>query len=99
MDSIGFWNTRGMNKTVKQEEMSIFLHNSKTSLFGLLETKVKRPKAQRASLNLCKSWPFSTNILAHPNRRIWILWKPMIYEVNIVSVTVQSIHREAVHRG
>ncbi|KAH0633168.1 hypothetical protein KY284_035954 [Solanum tuberosum] len=32
--------------------MNLFLHNSKTALFGLLETKVKRAKAQGAAFNL-----------------------------------------------
>ncbi|KAH0737756.1 hypothetical protein KY290_036461 [Solanum tuberosum] len=32
--------------------MNLFLHNSKTALFGLLNTKVKRAKAQGAAFNL-----------------------------------------------
>ncbi|WMV45527.1 hypothetical protein MTR67_038912 [Solanum verrucosum] len=52
MDSIGFWNTRGLNRAEKQKEMNLFLHNSKTALFGLLETKVKRAKAQGVAFNL-----------------------------------------------
>ncbi|XP_019251274.1 PREDICTED: uncharacterized protein LOC109230204 [Nicotiana attenuata] len=61
MDNIGFWNTRGFNRLAKQEEVNIFLHQCKVSLFGLLETKIKRRNAQKASLNLCKGWSL-TNI-------------------------------------
>ncbi|XP_059306454.1 uncharacterized protein LOC132057880 [Lycium ferocissimum] len=94
MDSIGLWNTRGLNRPEKQKEMNLFLHNSKTGLFGLLETKVKRAKAHDATLNLCNGWSFSTNLVQHPGGRIWLLWKPGIYVVNILYVTSQMIHCE-----
>lgn len=65
MDSIGLWNTRGLNKPTKLKEIHLFMHNAKVELFGLLETKVKRAKFQQISLNLCQDWLFSTNLSQH----------------------------------
>lgn len=84
MDNIGCWNVRGLNKQAKQKEVNLFLHNVKAGLFGLLEMKIKRAMAQREYLNLCSGWPFSTNSMKHPGGRIWLLWKPQIYEVDIL---------------
>ncbi|XP_019260386.1 PREDICTED: uncharacterized protein LOC109238392 [Nicotiana attenuata] len=99
MDNIGCWNVRGLNRTAKQKEVNLFLHNVKAGLFEILETKIKRTKAQQASLNLCTGWSFSTNLHKHPRGRIWLLWKPHIYEVDIITVTAQIIHCQVKHGG
>ncbi|XP_059310843.1 uncharacterized protein LOC132062254 [Lycium ferocissimum] len=79
--------------------MNLFMHNANVGLFGLLGAKVKRQTAQRAALNLCNGWAFSTNLSHHPGGRIWLVWKPMLYNVNIVLVSSQLIHCEMGHRG
>ncbi|XP_074288700.1 uncharacterized protein LOC141613857 [Silene latifolia] len=38
---MGFWNVRGLNNPIKQQEIRWFLHQNKIGLFGLLETKIK----------------------------------------------------------
>lgn len=50
MDNIGFWNTRGLNKLAKQREVNPFMHYTRVDLFGLLETKIERGKAQTTFL-------------------------------------------------
>lgn len=70
-------NVRGLNKPQKQREVQmLFMHNSQVEMVGLLETRIKRTKAQKASLNLCRGWSFVTNLDKHPGGRIWLLWKP-----------------------
>lgn len=73
IDKIGLWNNRDLNKTSKQNEMQVFMHNSKVSLFRLLETNIKRAKAQIAILNLCSGWSFTTNLTTHDGGRIWLV--------------------------
>ncbi|XP_019258688.1 PREDICTED: uncharacterized protein LOC109236903 [Nicotiana attenuata] len=75
------------------------MYNSGASLFGLLETKIKRSKAHRPSLNLCEGWSFTTNLAQHPKGKIWLLWKPLIFEVDILKTTDQLIHSTIKHRG
>lgn len=53
MDSIGFWNTKELNIPCKQEDMNLYLHNNKNRLVMLLDTKVKKHKAQHTLINLC----------------------------------------------
>lgn len=99
MDKLGFWNVRGLNRLEKQRDIHLFMHNSGVGLFALKEKKIKRTKAQRASLNLCDGWPFTTNLAQHPKGRIWILWKPVIFEVDILRATDQIIHTTVRHKG
>lgn len=99
MDRICFWNTNGLNKPHKQNEMNLFMNNQRVGLFVLLETKIKRAKAQQATLNLYRGWSFTINLVKHPAGRIWIVWKPEVYVVNITNVTEQLIHRKVHHRG
>ena len=42
MNNILAWNVRGLNKASKQDEVARFISCHNISLFGLLETKVKR---------------------------------------------------------
>ncbi|XP_019266749.1 PREDICTED: uncharacterized protein LOC109244159 [Nicotiana attenuata] len=99
MDKIGFWNVRGLNRLDKQREIHLFMHNSGASLFGLLETKIKRSKAHRASLNLCEGWSFTKKLAHHPKGRIWLLWKPVIFDVDRLRTTDQLIHSAVKHKG
>lgn len=45
MNNILAWNVRGLNKASKQEEVARFISSHNISLFGLLESKVKRKAA------------------------------------------------------
>lgn len=92
MDSLGCWNTRGLNRTNKQREVQLFLHKSKVSLFDLLETKIKRDKANKVALILCEGWSFTINLNSHSGGRIWMLWKLQMFKVQIIQVTEQLIH-------
>ncbi|KAF3679164.1 hypothetical protein FXO38_02129 [Capsicum annuum] len=98
MDKMGFWNTRGLNRPDKQRKVMLFLHNSKVSLFVLLETKIKRDKAPKATLNLYEGWSFTTNLSMHLGGRIWVVWKPVVFDVNINMITKQLIHCKVHHK-
>lgn len=74
------------------------MNNQRIGLFGLLETKIKRAKAQQVSLNLCSGWSFTTNLVKHPAERIWVVWKAGVYDVNITNVTEQLIHCKFHHK-
>lgn len=72
MNKIGFWNVKGLNKPTKQRDVQLHMHNSHVGMFRLLETRIKRNKAHKASLNLCRDWSFVTNLDKHPGGRIWV---------------------------
>lgn len=77
----------------------MFMHNSNVCLFGLLETTIKRGKTSQGALNLCRGWSFTTNLSHHLGGRIRMVWKPGMYEVNIVHSDAQMIHSGIMHRG
>ncbi|XP_070018366.1 uncharacterized protein [Nicotiana sylvestris] len=78
--------------------MNMFVHNLKVGLFGFLETRIKRAKGLNASFYLCQGWSFVTNLDKYPGGRIWLLWKPHLYDVDIRVVTKQMIHCKVKHK-
>ncbi|XP_074288263.1 uncharacterized protein LOC141613430 [Silene latifolia] len=92
MDNIGFWNIRGLNSLNKQKEIKWFLHSNKIGLFGLIETRVKSSNWIRVRNNICSSWAISTNNGVHKGGRVWLIWNPAYFEVDIKDITSQTIH-------
>ncbi|XP_074293363.1 uncharacterized protein LOC141620371 [Silene latifolia] len=64
----------------------------KISLFGLLETKVKPLSLNAIRNNICDGWAITTNTFCHPGGRVWVLWKPHVFNVNILKYSAQAIH-------
>ncbi|XP_074298298.1 uncharacterized protein LOC141629149 [Silene latifolia] len=92
MDSLGFWNVRGMNRVGKQKHISHCLHNKDIGLFGLLETKIKNKAFNKAVNSFNNGWSITTNNGYHSGGRIWILWKPGMYRVHVIEYNAQYIH-------
>ncbi|XP_074278320.1 uncharacterized protein LOC141601913 [Silene latifolia] len=92
MDNIGFWNIRGLNKLHKQSEIKRFLSQNNVGLFGLLETKVKSSNWLKVKKNVCDSWSICTNNSHHKGGRIWLIWQPNQYVVDVRYITDQLIH-------
>ncbi|XP_074315509.1 uncharacterized protein LOC141651707 [Silene latifolia] len=92
MGSMGFWNIRGMNSLNKQNEIRWFLHQNNIGLFGLLETKIKGSQWVKVRNNICEHWSTCTNSGCHPGGRVWLIWQPSMYQVDIQLVTDQCIH-------
>lgn len=50
------WNVRGCNKPFKQKEIKLFLQKNKADVAVLLETRVKKEKAQKILKKVCRDW-------------------------------------------
>ncbi|XP_074288423.1 uncharacterized protein LOC141613582 [Silene latifolia] len=61
-------------------------------LFGLLETKIKPSKVNKAVANVFQDWSVSTNTAYHSGGRIWVVWKPHLYDVSFLDYDAQYIH-------
>ncbi|XP_074315004.1 uncharacterized protein LOC141651181 [Silene latifolia] len=94
MSSCGFWNVRGLNSINKQYEIKRFLNQNKVGLFGLVETKIKSHRWLQVQNNLCDNWSICTNSSLHSGGRIWLLWDPVLFTVNVKDMTDQVIHTE-----
>lgn len=89
MDNILVWNIRGLNRKIKQIEVSKFINSHNMKLFSLLETRVKLPNLGQVYLNLCPWWCFSHNFGCRKNGRIILGWCPISFNVDICMVTSQ----------
>ncbi|XP_074297012.1 uncharacterized protein LOC141627683 [Silene latifolia] len=89
---MGFWNVRGLNSPNKQKYIKWFLQHHDIGLFGLLETKVKPSSLNRVRDSLCNGWCVSTNSQWHKGGRVWLLWKPHLYQIQFLEYNAQFIH-------
>ncbi|XP_074277927.1 uncharacterized protein LOC141601533 [Silene latifolia] len=65
--------------------------SEKNGLFGLLETKIKN-KAFNKAAGSFNNWCITTNNGYHSGGRIWVLWNPTIFRVQILEYNAQYIH-------
>ncbi|XP_074306200.1 uncharacterized protein LOC141641438 [Silene latifolia] len=84
-----------MNSSKKQYEIKRFLSQNNVGLFGLLETKIKASNWNKVRSSLCDDWSIVTNTSLHKGGRVWLIWDPSMFQLNIIDITAQCIHAEA----
>ncbi|XP_074289255.1 uncharacterized protein LOC141614409 [Silene latifolia] len=99
MDNIGYWNVRGMNKLNKQLEIKRFIQLNNFSLFGILKTRIKNKNWGNVRSNVWNNWAICTNNSYHDGGRIWIVWNPNVYHLDIKDMSEQTIHLKVTDRG
>ncbi|XP_074278043.1 uncharacterized protein LOC141601646 [Silene latifolia] len=92
MGSIGFWNVRGVNSMNKQVDIKWFLHTNKVGLCGLLETRVKTGSINKVHDGLGNNWKVAHNNSVHDGGRIWVIWDPAIFTVDIIAIEPRVIY-------
>ncbi|XP_074313965.1 uncharacterized protein LOC141649168 [Silene latifolia] len=80
-----------MNRVGKQRDVNYFLQLQNIGLFGLLETKIKN-KAFTKAASTFSNWCITTNNGYHSGGRIWVVWKPNLFRVNVLEYNAQYIH-------
>ncbi|XP_074300630.1 uncharacterized protein LOC141631922 [Silene latifolia] len=71
-------------------------HQHNVGLFGLLETKVKALSQNSISGIVIDGWSLTTNNSCHKGGRVWVLWNPSIFQVDIVNYSAQCINMKVV---
>ncbi|XP_074277993.1 uncharacterized protein LOC141601599 [Silene latifolia] len=99
MMNLGFWNVRGMNREKKQLDVHNFLQSNNAGLFGLIETKIKPGRLNNVLNKVFKEWSISTNSAHHSGGRIWIVWKPNLFDVQFLEYNAQYIHMHIIEKG
>ncbi|XP_074299353.1 uncharacterized protein LOC141630431 [Silene latifolia] len=56
------------------------------------ETKVKVKNWENVRINICDDWSICSNTSLHKGGRIWLIWNPNYFEVDVCDITVQCIH-------
>ncbi|XP_074267060.1 uncharacterized protein LOC141590362 [Silene latifolia] len=87
-----------MNNPTKQQEIKRSLLLNKVGLCGLLETKIRSSNGNKVRNNLGDHWAICTNSTLHRGGRIWLLWEPTAYDINILDVQTQSIHFQVIDK-
>lgn len=95
------WNVRGCNKPFKQKEIRVFLHTKKVDVAVLLETRVKKEKAQKIVSKIGKGWKGINNYGTTVNGKIWVIWNPSTAHVQLHEEHEQALHCSVidVHTG
>lgn len=86
------WNIRGLNKVGKTIEISSRLKSLNPSIIVLLETRVKKNKADAIRHKLNFQVQYWDNYDKHDNGRIWVLWDDNKEVVKHIRSTSQLIH-------
>ncbi|XP_074300750.1 uncharacterized protein LOC141632064 [Silene latifolia] len=98
MNNIGFWNVRGLNSVHKQKEVKWFIFNKGIGLFGLLETKINANNVFNIASHMLDGWSVTINSRYHKGGRVWILWQPGLFDVQILQYDAQFIHTKVPSR-
>ncbi|XP_074299214.1 uncharacterized protein LOC141630267 [Silene latifolia] len=85
-------------KLNKQGGFTEIIASGRKGLFGLLETKIKPRNLLNKSTSLCEGWSITTNSSWHKGGRIWVLWKPELFIVNVLDYNAQYIHMRVTSR-
>ena len=93
------WNVRGMNKRYKQKEIRLLLQQNKTSLAGLIETRVKEANSNNILKAIAPGWKIIHNYKDAVNGRIWIIWDDSWYEVKLLKSTAPMVHCQVNERS
>ncbi|XP_074305627.1 uncharacterized protein LOC141640848 [Silene latifolia] len=98
MNNIGFWNVRGLNSVHKQNTVKWFLYNKDVGLFGLLETKINGRNVHNVTSTMLDGWCVTTNSHYRKGGRVWIMWRPNLFDVLVDQYDAQFIHTRVTSR-
>ncbi|XP_060175300.1 uncharacterized protein LOC132606018 [Lycium barbarum] len=82
---------RGLNGPNKQKEIKILCNKENVGIVGLLETKVKANQVEQVARSMFSGWNYVTNLNHHYNGRVWLTWRPGLYQVHQISGNAQAI--------
>ncbi|XP_075078414.1 uncharacterized protein LOC142164326 [Nicotiana tabacum] len=83
---------KGTNKQYKQKELGTYIRENNTKLVGLVETRVKKDKADGIANRVVLWWKARFNYDHAVNGRVWLLWDPSYYDVSIIDQSAQAIY-------
>jgi len=92
MDRLCAWNIRSLNWPIKQEDLKLFLHKQQVGFMALVETKIKQANFERIATRVVPGWHSSHNLHYSPTGRIWMAWKPSLFQVQTLEASDQFIN-------
>ncbi|XP_070012294.1 uncharacterized protein [Nicotiana sylvestris] len=83
---------RCTNKRYKQKELCTYIKENNIKLVGLVETRVKKDKADHIAQLVVPGWQTRYNYDHALNGRIWMLWDPNFYDITVLDQSAQIMH-------
>lgn len=99
MNNMICWNIRGLSGPNKQNEVNILCNKERVGLIRLVETKIKVGKIKEIARKMFGGWEFITNLQHHYNGRIWLTWRPDVFQVVEESSSAQAVTFWVIHNG
>ncbi|XP_052622982.1 uncharacterized protein LOC128128155 [Lactuca sativa] len=91
--SIGAWNVRGLNKSVKQKEVIDVIRSNNLGICAVVESHVKVLNLKNVCVKTFGQWDWvSNNNSCEAGTRIIVGWNPRLFDVMIISQSKQVIH-------
>lgn len=97
MDNITCWNIRGLNGPRKQKDVLSFCRKNKVGLLGLVETKVRLCNYDKVAQDF-PGWLQCVQYNDQEKGRLWPIWIPEDFTIQILQSTKQAIHCWVTHR-
>lgn len=90
---LGVWNVRGLNSSIKQREVRLFIQSNALSLCVVLESHIGVSKLNDIATSVFGAWSWISNQAHSPNGvRVLLGWNPFNVDAMIIGMTDQVIH-------
>ncbi|KAK9675810.1 hypothetical protein RND81_11G032700 [Saponaria officinalis] len=96
---IASWNIRGCNDPLKTQEVLGFIRSESLDVLGLLETRIRKNKADGIMRTLFSSYSVVANYDYQVNGRIWVVWNPATVALIPLQVHSQFVHCHIHHHS
>ncbi|XP_073039156.1 uncharacterized protein, partial [Primulina eburnea] len=90
--TLACWNVRGLHKPLKQKSVQAILHTRNIDVLGILESKFDEKSLSSMMRIRFPGMRAIHNFCLNTKGRICVLWNPNIVDLNVLSMTEQSIH-------
>ncbi|XP_052623751.1 uncharacterized protein LOC128129111 [Lactuca sativa] len=91
--SVGAWNVRGLNKSVKQKEVIDVIRCNNLGICAVIESHVKVLNLKSVCAKTFGQWDWiSNNNSCEAGTRIIVGWNPRLFDVILLSQSKQVIH-------
>ncbi|KAK9665946.1 hypothetical protein RND81_14G148100 [Saponaria officinalis] len=94
---ISSWNVRGMNDTLKQQEVLDFLQMNKVDYGALIETHIKAHAVNVVKRRFFQKYNLVTNLDFHSGGRLWVLWDSATVTLRVLNTGAQFLHCSLLH--
>ncbi|XP_074266664.1 uncharacterized protein LOC141589943 [Silene latifolia] len=93
MDVLSFSIRRNLLNSLSKGKTTLHFNG----FFGLIETRVKSSNINKVQDGLGTKWKFLVNNDVIEGGRIWILWDPSLFTVNVISKEWQLMHLQVTY--